>query len=286
MAFDLSIVGKPLEPFSHAYGWKDAALYALACGATADELDLLLQTRGPRVLPSFSVVWTTEAIFDALGRLGGNLLTLVHGGHRLEIERALPPEAHVQTQVTVTQVVDKSKGVLAHLQARSFDEAGPIAMNEWRIFFRGEKSGSDARESVVPFESESAPADTVDRETEEATRPEQALLYRLASNDLNPIHADPEVARAVGFERPILHGLCTLGFAVRALVQQAAAGNPDRVRRVVARFTNPVLPGDTLRTVLRSSGHDLWFETQVRRPPDPEPLPKPAISQGRALRTD
>jgi acyl dehydratase len=283
MGFDLSVVGQPSKDFSYRYAWQDAARYALACGAGPDEPDLWLETQGPRVLPSFSVVWTMDAITDALGRLGGNYLTLVHGGHLLEVYRPLPEEAEVRTRVTITGVHDKSKGVLANFRAESRDDDGPLAVNEWRIFFRGEQSGGPPEPEPDPWEVAPAPENAVAEAIDEPTLETQALHYRLASNDLNPIHADAAVARAVGFSKPILHGLCTFGFAVRALSRTAAGGDPTRVRKVVARFANPVLPGDTLSSRIVRSGEEAWFETRIRRAsPDAEPEAKPAIAAGRA----
>jgi acyl dehydratase len=105
---------------------------------------------------------------------------------------------------------------------------------------------------------------------EQATRPEQALLYRL-SGDLNPLHADPEFARAVGFEQgPILHGLCTYGFVGRALIQHACGGDPARLKAYGVQFRKPVWPGDVLSTQGFALGDGrIVLETSVVGRPEP-----------------
>lgn len=284
MPFDPSVVGRTLEPHETTYDFKDVALYALACGATDDEVDLWLETRGPKVLPSFSVVWTWHAMADALPRLGGSFLTLVHGGHRLQVHRPLAPESTVSTRVTITGLYDKGKGALGVFRCESSDDQGPLAVNEWRIFYRGEGGfGGQEGPELDAFEAAPHPGGEADTIEEQSTQRNQALLYRLASGDMNPIHADPDIARSVGFARPILHGLCTFGFAVRALVHGAAGGDPDRLSKVTARFTQPVLPGDALRTrVWRDSdGRSGWYDTLIHRVETGKVLDKPAITQAR-----
>lgn len=274
MPFDLSAVGAELPPFRHAYTTKDVALYALACGATEEELDLVLESRGPKVLPTFSVVFVLSALTDALQRLGGNILMLVHGGQRCAVPRPLPPEAEVVTTARIDAVYDKGKGALAIFRTDSRDAAGShLAETEWQIFYRGEGNFGGPRgpepEVVEPAEGE-APATVI----EMATRPEQALLYRWASGDPNPIHLEPAVAQQVGFARPILHGLCTFGHAARALVQSQCGGDADRLRTFEGRFSKPVLPGQTLSTAVWPRPGGALFSTRVGE--------TPVIARGRA----
>ena len=86
-----------------------------------------------------------------------------------------------------------------------------------------------------------------DFRTDMPTLPLQALIYRL-SGDLNPLHADPGFAKIAGFDRPILHGLCTYGHAGRAVLRGACGGDPDKFKSFTARFSGVVFPGDTLIT--------------------------------------
>jgi acyl dehydratase len=95
-----------------------------------------------------------------------------------------------------------------------------------------------------------------------ATRPNQALIYRL-SGDRNPLHSDPDFAAKAGFERPILHGLCTYGICCRAVLQSYADFDPAAIRRFAARFSSPTFPGDTLSVAFWRMGDELFFEARV-----------------------
>lgn len=261
MAFDETVIGQDFGPFPFEYDWKDTALYALASGATVDELDLLLETRGPKVLPTYSVVMAFQALFEALTKLGGNLGTLVHGGQRCVVERPLPPEAKVFTTCRVSGLYDKGSSALAVFEGETVNLAGDrLASTEWRMFYRGAGGFGGPRGSREPgsasrsSDSSSAPQAAVVDSVEMATQDTQALLYRLASGDLNPLHADPAFAAAVGFERPILHGLCTLAHAARAIIQARCQGDPDRLRMIEGRFSKPVIPGQTITTEISTVG--------------------------------
>jgi acyl dehydratase len=251
--FDPSAVGKTFGPFPFTYTWKDVALYALGCGAGVDELDLLLERRGPKVLPTFSVVVGNEALWAALQALNANLKTLVHGAQRCVQHRPLPPSGTLHTTSRVEALYDKGKGGLAVYGTRTTDAEGTLlAETEWQIFYRGEggfggERGPDAPAYEPPAGVE--PAHTVRM----PTAPTQALLYRL-NGDVNPIHADPDFAAKAGFPAPILHGLCTFGHAARAAILTLCGGDPDRLASIEGRFSKPVLPGETIVTQLWPSG--------------------------------
>jgi acyl dehydratase len=256
-------VGKTFEPFRHTYVAKDVALYALACGATEAELDLVLDSRGPKVLPTFPVVFVMSAMTDALQRLGGNIIMLVHGAQRCTVPRPLPPEAEVVTTARIEAVYDKGKGALAVFRTESTDDAGTrLAETEWQIYYRGEGGfgGDRGPEAAAeePADGE-APSAVVDM----PTAGHQALLYRWASGDPNPIHLEPSVAEQVGFPRPILHGLCTFGHAARAIVQTCCEGDSDRLRSIEGRFSKPVLPGQVLSTHIWRRPDGALFSTAV-----------------------
>jgi len=278
MPFDLSAVGHPFEPVKTSYGPRDVAQYALACGATERELDLVLESRGPQVLPTFSVVFAFPAVTRALSRLGGNILMLVHGAQRCSVPSPLPPEADVETTAHLDAVYDKGKGALAIYRTRSVDPTGTLlAETEWQIFYRGEggfggERGPDA-EVEVPGDTE-APSATLKMPTTTT----QALAYRWASGDPNPIHLEPAVAEQVGFDRPILHGLCTFGHAARAVVSAAADGDARRLRSIEGRFSKPVTPGDVLSTDVFVRPGGALFSTRVDE--------QPVIVRGRAQVAD
>jgi acyl dehydratase len=249
MPIDRSLVGQPSAPSSFAYTWKDVVLYALGVGAKTSELDFLYEGRGPKVIPSFAVVSTFTPMIALLGRTGGNLAMVVHGAERVRVLAPLPPSGSLTTRVTIRSVYDMKRLAQVLVDGRSEDAEGRVvAETTSSILFRGEGGfgGEPPPREPPPVEK---PRDTPPTfSVEETTSPEQGLLYRL-SGDLNPLHADPDFARSVGFERgPILHGLCTFGFMVRHAAKGVCGGDPTRLRAFEAQFRRPVWPGDTLVT--------------------------------------
>jgi acyl dehydratase len=249
MPLDRTLTGKPTSPSTWEYTWKDVVLYALGVGAKRAELDYLYEGRGPRVLPSFAVVSKFQPMLELLGKTGGNLAMIVHGAERVVVHGPIAPSGKLRTTATVRGIYDMKRLAQVLVDTRAEDERGTlIAETTSAILFRGEGGfGGDPppRESVAVERPRDVPPTF---SIEEVTSPEQALLYRL-SGDLNPLHADPEFARAVGFEQgPILHGLCTFGFMVRHVAQGACGGDATRVRAFEANFRRPVWPGDTLVT--------------------------------------
>jgi acyl dehydratase len=249
MPLDRSLIGTPTSPSTWEYTWKDVVLYALGVGAKRAELDYLYEGRGPRVLPSFAVVSKFQPMLDLLGKTGGNLAMIVHGGERVVVHAPMAPSGTLRTTATVRGIYDMKRLAQVLIDTRAEDARGAlVAETTSSILFRGEGGfgGDPPPKETAPVERPRDVPPTFS--VEELTSPEQALLYRL-SGDLNPLHADPEFARAVGFERgPILHGLCTFGFMVRHVAQGACGGDATRVRAFEASFRRPVWPGDTLVT--------------------------------------
>jgi acyl dehydratase len=247
MSLNLKLVGQKSAPIEFNYTWKDAVLYALGVGAKADELDFLYEGRGPKVLPTFAVVPSFASMIAVSADLGANPVMIVHGEQSIRLHRPIPPEGKLSTTSEVKGIYDKGKGALCVVEAKTVDEKGaPLFDNVFSIFVRG--AGGFGGERGPEAVKADPPADRApDFEVVEATTPEQALLYRL-SGDLNPLHADPGFAKMAGFDRPILHGLCTFGHAGRAILRGAAGGDPTRLVGFSARFAGVVFPGDTLTT--------------------------------------
>jgi acyl dehydratase len=248
MALDLSLVDKPSEPTSFSYTWKDAILYALGIGAKKDELDWLYEGRGPKVFPSFVVVPMFKPMLDCVVRTGGDLAMVVHGSQRVRLHAELPPSGTLTTVAKLSGIYDMRKFAIVYVDAELTADGKVVAETRSQIIIRG-AGGFGGEPPPKEPKAVEIPKDTAaDFRIEEATTPEQALLYRL-SGDLNPLHADPEFAARVGFERgPILHGLCTYGHMVRHAAKGACGGDASKLTAFEATFRKPVWPGDTLVT--------------------------------------
>jgi acyl dehydratase len=247
MSLDLTAVGYQTRAYEFKYGWKAPVLYALGIGATCGELDYLLEQRGPKVFPTFAVVPAYEPLADLLSRTGADLKTVLHTGQAVRMARPIPSEATLRTVGCIEGIYDLKRMAMAVFVTRTECAGEPVCETRCTLVFRGEgRFGGDPPPRVEPPSVPDGQAPSFIHE--QRTAPEQALLYRL-SGDLNPLHADPAVAAAAGFERgPILHGLCTYGFLARAAISDACGGDGDRMTLFEGRFKRPVWPGQTLQT--------------------------------------
>ena len=249
MALDHSLVGKESAPSTFTYVWKDVVLYALGIGAKKDEIDYLYEGRGPKVIPSFAVVPMFQAMFELVAKTGGDIASVVHGAQRVRLKAVLPSEGTITTIATIRGIYDLRRLAVVLVDTETKDAAGNVLFDATsQIIFRGAGGfggKTPPREERVAEIPKGQPADF---RIEEATTPEQALLYRL-SGDMNPLHADPAFAAAVGFAQgPLLHGLCTYGHMVRHVAKGACGGDATKVTGFEAKFSKPVWPGDTLVT--------------------------------------
>ena len=258
MGLNLDAVGTTSEPSERSWNHKDALLYALGVGAgaldpTGFELDLTTEnSQGvtQRVLPTFTT------IIGQGGRGPLNLgdydpATLVHGEQSIHLEGEIPTEGSVTITTKVAGMYDKGSAGLVVLESESrHTGSGELAFtNRSALFIRGAGGFGGPRNPEGDDESALAAEPLPSREPDEfvsySTRPDQALLYRL-NGDRNPLHSDPTFAKRAGFERPILHGLCTYGFTGRALLHLVCNSDPARFGAMRARFSKPTMPGDTL----------------------------------------
>ena len=246
MALDVKAVGKKSAEKVFEYDWKRVVLYALGVGARVDELDFLYEGRGPKVLPTFAVIPAFESSFEVIPAAGGNIFGLVHGAQSVKIHKPIAPSGKLTTVSEIKGVYDLRKMASLVVGTETRDAKGELVFEtEWNIIFRldGNFDGPPPPPTEHVRPSDRAP----DWRREETTTREQALLYRL-SGYLTPLHADPNFAKASGFDRPILHGLCTFGHMGRAAVIHAAGGDPTKIAAIGGQFRKPVLPGDTLVT--------------------------------------
>jgi acyl dehydratase len=249
MALDLSLVGKTGPASTLSYTWKDAALYALGIGAKKDELDYLYEGRGPKMFPSFAVVPSFAPMLERIAETGGNMAMIVHGAQKVKLHAPFAPAATLHTTAEIRAIYDLRRFASVLVDTHTKDDSGTlIATNTWTIIFRGEGGFGGSTPPKEPNEIEIPKDKPADFTFQETTTEEQALLYRL-SGDPNPLHADPDFAKNVGFDRgPILHGLCTYGFMVRHAAKGACGGDATRITGIDAQFRKPVWPGDTLIT--------------------------------------
>ena len=244
MSVDLGCVKQKVAAIGRDYNWRDVALYAIGLGAGTEDLAYLLDDPPPKVLPTFSVIPAFDAVFEALKKTGGNLVTLLHSGQRTELVNPFPAQGKMQTTAEIAGIWDMRVGALVAIDSETKVDGTLIARTGWQLLLRGEGGfGGDRPPKLLRVK---APVDQAPAFREEVvTVPNQALLYRL-NGDINPIHSHPEVAREAGFERPILHVLCSYGIAARVALKQLAGDDPGRFNAFNARFAKVVMPGDTL----------------------------------------
>ncbi len=257
-------LGYQFEDTRWSYDEKDLALYALGVGAASDpysdELRYVyeLHSDGFSPLPTFGVIPAVNS-FIALAREGKlapglsfGFDRILHGEQYTELKRPLPPKAQLTQRSQVKQIYDKGKNAVVDIETKSYDENGELLIvNDLIIVARG--CGGWGGERGPSVEENVPPARKPDAVVEERISPNQALLYRL-TGDVNPLHADPMFAKAVGFEKPILHGLCTFGYAGRHAIKSFADGDTRYFKSIKVRMAASVYPGETLVT-------EMWKES-------------------------
>jgi acyl dehydratase len=251
MTVNLDAVGTETAPVERSWTSKDALLYAVGVGAGAEDplAELQYTTENSRgvdqeVLPTFAViVGGGLPPLSAVGEI--NMAALVHGEQGIELYRPIPPDGSVRTTSRLTHIYDKGSGMVVGAEMSSVDPATgePVMKTTMSVFIRG--AGGFGGERGPSGPANPPPDRAPDHTVVYRTREDQALTYRL-SGDRNPLHSDPEFAKLAGFPRPILHGLCTYGFTGRALLHTLAGSESARFRSMYARFSKPVMPGDTL----------------------------------------
>jgi acyl dehydratase len=252
----------------HSYTDKDTILYALGVGLGHDPLDLeqlpFVYEKNLKALPTFAAVLGYPGFWARDLNTGIDWVKLVNGEQGITLHRPLSPAGTVIGRTRILEAIDKGagKGALVYTEKTVTDKASGalVATVTQTSFCRGDGGfGGPPREPPAPHP---LPERAPDMVCDLATRPEQALIYRLSA-DRNPLHADPEIARAAGFPRPILHGLGTFGVVGHALLRAACGYDPARLQSINARFSAPVYPGETLRTEIWRDGTVVSFRSRV-----------------------
>ena len=251
------------------YAWtdKDTMLYALGIGMGSDPMNLdelpFVYESGLKAVPTMAttVAWGAG---PSLGKLGINFLLVVHGEQKVEFHKPLPTEASILATSRIIGAYDKGdKGAVIYNETVLADAKSgeKIATLTGSTFARGD--GHFGGPSDGAPEPHAVPTRAPDLSVDIATKPDQALIYRL-SGDRNPLHSDPRIAAAAGFPRPILHGLCTYGITCRAVLQTYCDFDPAKIKSHQVRFSSPVFPGETITVDLWKDGDVVSFEARVK----------------------
>ena len=258
------VIERRFEPVTQRYDWRDAALYALGLGMGSDPLDedellYVYEGRDQGAVPSQCMTLGWPDFWQDDPATGIDWVNILHGEESFELHRPLPLKAAIRTTHRISAVTDKGagRGALVYFDTELFDAETGDALASLRAthFLRGDGgcgSHGTPPPATAPLREGVAPSAVA----KYRTIPQAALLYRLVSRDYMPIHADPAVARQAGFERPISHGLNTMGLACRAILKHFSPRRPERLRSMFVRFVQPAYPGETIRVELFDEGND------------------------------
>ncbi len=262
------VLGKQFAPIEHVVTARDCMLYALGIGVgerPEEACDLqFIYEKGLKFFPSMVNVIAHPGGWIQAPELAVDWLKLLHGEQSFTINATLEPGKTYMGTYQVLDVVDKGPGNGALLFLRKeLREKGKDALVSTvtsTYFLRGDGGcGGTRTDATAPHP---IPDRAPDLSCALTTLARSALIYRL-SGDYNPIHADPVLARKAGFERPILHGLCSLGLATRAVLASCCNDEPERLKSLQLRFSAPVYPGETLVTDLWREGNSVRFRSRV-----------------------
>jgi len=262
------LLGLHIPAVRQRYEERDCVIYALSLGFGDCPLDpnhlALVLAETPRVLPTLATTLAHPGFWSRDLPTGIDHTKVVHGEEELEIHETLPARGQLISRSRIIEVIDMGpgRGALVRMQRQLFEEDSGrhIATVVSTSFCRAD-GGFSGRPADPVASSWARPDRAPEYKVSIRTLPQAAIIFRL-NGDMNRLHVDPGVARSAGFERPILHGLATLGMAGRALLVGPCAGDPDSLRAVSARFRAPVYPGELLRFDIWAEGNEIWFEAR------------------------
>ncbi|MBN35794.1 MAG: 3-alpha,7-alpha,12-alpha-trihydroxy-5-beta-cholest-24-enoyl-CoA hydratase [Rhodospirillaceae bacterium] len=248
--------------------WEDSALYALSVGLGFDPVDAnelrFTYEKDMLALPTMAVVMAPSGFWLRDPETGVDWKRVVHGEEGVTLHRPLPAEARIVARSRIDEIIDKGEGrgalIYISREVRDADTEELYATITRTTFCRGDGGFGGLGGPVRPVHT--LPKREPDHVCDLPTLPQQALIYRL-NGDGNPLHADPDVAREAGFDRPILHGLCTFGVAGHAVLKTLCDYDPGRLIRFDVRFSAPVFPGETIRTEMWQDGSEVSFRARV-----------------------
>jgi acyl dehydratase len=258
----------PFPDIEQTYTEKDSILYALGVGyghAPMDAAQLqFVYEEGLKAAPTMPVVLANPGFWLKDPATGIDWVKIVHGEQALRIHQPIPAAGTVIGRMRVKAIVDKGKdkGALLIQERSILDKASGalLATLEHTTFCRGD--GGFGKGDAAPPPPPAVPDGKPDATCDLPTLPQSALIYRLCA-DRNPLHADPAVAKAAGFPRPILHGLCSYGVAGHAILKTYCGYDAEKLAGLSLRFSAPVFPGETIRTEMWNRGETILFRSRV-----------------------
>lgn len=257
MALNMEAIGKKIGPLTKNYTWKDAVLYALGVGAGFSELEYTYEKK-LKVIPAFSIAMIFDFFWEITAACNINVAGILHGEQDIILHNPIPPSGTMTTEGRIKDYYDKgAKGALIVVESETFHNNGKKLFTSIITLFSrldGGFGGKSAPHQILEF-----PSREPDFVVDALPLPDQPLIYRL-SGDIFELHVDAKFAKMAGFEKPIMHGLCTYGFACRALMASLTPGEPEKVRRLACRFAQPLYPGEPIKTLIwkTKEGKALW----------------------------
>lgn len=252
----------PVPEVTQRYGARETILYALGVGLggnpqSPEELRFVFE-RGLHALPTMATILAYPGFWLRDPGTGVDWRRVLHGEQSVVIHHPLAPVGTLTGRTTIEEIVDKGRGKNALIHARRdlIDSSSGVLVASLGSVTVCRGEGGFGGPPGARSEPHRLPERDPDLACDLPTLPQAALIYRLSGDD-NPLHADPAVAEAAGFRQPILHGLCTFGIAGHALLRTVCGYEPQRLRRIHARFSSPVFPGETVRT-------EIWREEEGR----------------------
>uniref|UniRef100_A0A670JJL4 Peroxisomal multifunctional enzyme type 2 n=1 Tax=Podarcis muralis TaxID=64176 RepID=A0A670JJL4_PODMU len=264
-------IGQKLPTMSYEYSHLQPILYALGVGmSTKDPDHLKFLFEGSEefcCLPSFGVIPAQASMLDgglsSVPGLNIDFTKVLHGEQYLELYKPLPTSGKLTSEATIADILDKGSGALILLDVNTYSGKDLLCYNQFSVFvvgaggFGGKRSSEKTKVTVNP------PNRPPDATAMDLTTGDQAALYRL-SGDWNPLHIEPGFAALGGFQKPILHGLCSFGFAARHVLKHFANNDVTKFKAIKVRFAKPVYPGQTLQTEMWKEGSRIHLQTKVK----------------------
>ncbi len=269
MAIDYqTLKNRKFEEIVHSYSPKDTMLYALGVGVSSDPTDeqalRFTYEQNLNALPTMAAVLAYPGFWLKEPDTGVDWTQVLHADQEIVFHRPLPAQGTVKARTQVDEIIDKGpgKGAFIYSSRTVVDVASGEPLCTLTQNTMARSHGGFGGSTATPPTPQAIPGTPAEMTCDLPTLPQAALIYRL-SGDFNPLHASPTVARQAGFERPILHGLCTFGVAGHALLKTCCDYDVKRFKRIKCRFSAPVYPGETIRTEMWRIDGGVAFRCRV-----------------------